>query len=592
MTRWVALVACVCVLSACGGGGSSVLPKTNGQSPAKARVQVAITMRVPGAASARNAALRRIFTVAQNTAGAQVNVYTAGDDTGTPLASTAANIEPSTSAGSTCAASDAYGDRSCTFDISAPAGTDDFVITTWDQAPPAGGTIPAGANQLGWGIDPSVSIVAGTSASVSATLSSVLASVSLDLTPASLHQLIPTTGTIGVYALDADQDVIVSNGFVDPNGNPITLSFNVDNNLNGALSFSPSSISAPSPTGVQYVYAPGNGVLSTTGSITSNISVTCSSGCATTGAALQAIYPSFTSINDPNLGVNNTHHGGMVFDPNGGVYYTTPDNFGGISYYTGSGTSIANNYAAQSTSPLLGSIVSAAGTLYAILGNQEFTFGAPPSSTIAAGPNSTLAPVANGSAVAYDSSTGFWYTSGSSLAFYPPYSGAPSTYPLGVNAAAGVTVDSSHNVWVVDNVDDGLIEYPSLNTFPLQAGGAPWDVLANTNGIYVTDHGPNPAILEVSSSGNLVYTDSVPDGAIPWYMMPDNAQPGIVWFDYLQYGQIGIGRMDTNTSPATFVMATDVNGPFGSQAGAIGAASNGLVYMVFDGTSTLVQVAR
>ena len=75
-------------------------------------------------------------------------------------------------------------------------------------------------------------------------------------------------------------------------------------------------------------------------------------------------------------------------------------------------------------------------------------------------------------------------------------------------------------------------------------------------------------------------------------MMPDNAQPGIVWFDYLQNGQIGIGRMDTNTSPATFVMANDVNGPFGSQAGAIGAASNGLVYMVFDGTSTLVQVSR
>lgn len=75
-------------------------------------------------------------------------------------------------------------------------------------------------------------------------------------------------------------------------------------------------------------------------------------------------------------------------------------------------------------------------------------------------------------------------------------------------------------------------------------------------------------------------------------MMPDNAQPGIVWFDYLLNGQIGIGRMDTNTSPTTFVLATDVNGPFGSQAGAIGAASNGLVYLVFDGTSTLVQVQR
>ncbi|HTV93129.1 MAG TPA: hypothetical protein VMG98_10465 [Verrucomicrobiae bacterium] len=568
-----------------------MLPKPGTASPQKTKVQVAISMHVPGAASARNAALRKRFTVAQNTAGALVSVYAAGNDTGTPLATTAANIEASTSPGSTCAASDAYGNRLCTFDISAPAGTDDFAITTWDQAP-TGNAIPAGANELGWGIDPSVSIVAGSAASVNLTLSSVLASVSLDLTPATLHQIIPTTGTVGVYALDADNDVIVSNGFVDPNGNPITLTFNVDSALNGALYVSPSSISAPSSTGVQYVYAPGNGVLGTSGTITSNISVTCSSGCATAGAALQAIYPSFTSINDPNLNVNNAHHGGMIFDQNGGVYYTTQYNFGGISYYTGSGTSIADNYAAQSTSPLLGSIVSAAGTFYAIMGNQEFTFGAPPSSTIAGGPNSTLAPVPNGSAVAYDSSSGFWYTSGSSLAFYPPLSGAPSTYSLGVNAAAGVAIDSSHNVWIVDNVNDRLIEYPSLNTFPLQPGGAPWDVLINSNGIYVTDHGPNPAIVQLNSSGNIVNTISVPDGAVPWYMMPDNAQPGIVWFDYLQYGQIGIGRMDTNTSPATFVMASDVNGPYGSQAGAIGAASNGLVYMVFDNTSTLVQVQR
>jgi len=74
--------------------------------------------------------------------------------------------------------------------------------------------------------------------------------------------------------------------------------------------------------------------------------------------------------------------------------------------------------------------------------------------------------------------------------------------------------------------------------------------------------------------------------------MPDNAQPGIVWFDCLVNGQIGIGRMDTNVNPVTFVVATDLSGPFGAQAGAIGAASNGLVYMVFDGTSTLVQVSR
>ncbi len=592
MPRWLGVILMGSLLAACGGGGSSALPKTSSGTTSKAKVQVSITMRVPGAASARNAALRRRFTIAQNTAGAMVSVFTAGNDSATPLATTAANIEPSTSAGSTCSASDAYGNRSCTFDILAPVGTNDFAITTWDQAP-AGNTIPVGANELGWGLDPSVSIVAGAAAGVNVTLSSVLASVSLDLTPATLHQIIPTTGTVGVYALDADNDVIVSNGFVDPNGNPITLSFNMDNNLNGTLYFAESSISAPSSTGVQYLYAPQNGVLETSGNQTVKFSVSSSYGAVTTsGAALQALYPSFVSINDPNLNVNNTHHGGIVFDTAGGVYYTTPLNSGGISYYGGSGTSINSNYAASAPAPILGSIVNGSGTLYAIAGNQEMTFSAPPSSTAGPGPNSALMPVPNGSALAYDPNTsGIWYTSGSAVVFYPLLSGSPNIVSLGVNAAAGVAVDSSSNVWVVDNVNDRIIEYPGPNN-PLQAGGQPWDVLVNGNGVFVTDHGPSPAIIELNSSGNIVNTISVPDGAVPWYMMPDNAQPGIVWFDYLQYGQIGIGRMDTNVNPATFVMATDLNGPYGSQAGAIGAASNGLVYMVFDNTSTLVQVQR
>jgi hypothetical protein len=594
MGRRIPAVLSIALLAACSGGSSSVLPKSaTPATPAKAKVQVSITMRVPGAASARNAALRRIFTIAQNTAGAQVSVYNAGSDTGTPLATTAANIEPSTSPGSTCTGSDAYGNRSCSFSISAPVGSYDFIITTFDQAP-ASGAIPAAAHQLGWGIDPAVSIVAGTTANVSATLSSVLASVSLDLTPIALHQIIPTTGTIGVYALDADNDVIVSNGFVDPNGNPITLSFNVDNNLNGALYFSPSSISAPSPTGVQYVYAPGNGVLSTAGNITSNISVSSSAaGVTTTGAALQAIYPTFASISDGNLNTNNTHHGGIVFDTNGDLCYTTPNNSGGISCYNGSSVS---SYAAMATAPILGSIVGVTGAFVAIAGNQEQAFGIPPSSTIGPGINSSLAPVPNGSAIVDDASHGvIWYTSGSYVVDYPINSGPAGFVSLGVNVSAGVALDSLSNVWVVDNVNDQLFEVTSgslSGSFPLQAGGAPWDVLTNNNGIYVTDHGPTPAIVQLNSSGNIVNILSVPDGATPWYMMPDNAQPGIVWFDFLLNGQIGIGRMDTNTSPATFVMASDVNGPIGSQAGAMGAASNGLVYMVFDNTSTLVQVSR
>ncbi|MGB6060483.1 MAG: hypothetical protein WBG27_02185, partial [Candidatus Aquilonibacter sp.] len=309
-------------------------------------------------------------------------------------------------------------------------------------------------------------------------------------------------------------------------------------------------------------------------------------------AALNAIYPAFTSIADANLNTNNAHHGGILFDGTGDVCYTTPRNFGGISCYNGSSVS---NDGAMSTAPILGSIVNVTGASVAIAGNQEQVF-FPPSPSLSAGVNSTLAPVPNGSAVGFSAGL-IWYTSGSYVVDYPLSSGSAGFVPLGVNTSAGLALDSSTDVWIVDNVNDQLFELPfdasNVNSpTPLQPGGQPWDVLANANGIFVTDHGPNPAIIQLNSSGNIVNTISVPGGAVPWYMMPDNAQPGIVWFDYLQNGQIGIGRMDTNATPTTFVMATDVNGPYGSQAGAIGAASNGLVYMVFDNTSTLVQVQR
>jgi hypothetical protein len=361
--------------------------------------------------------------------------------------------------------------------------------------------------------------------------------------------------------------------------------------LNGALYLSTSSISAPSATGVQYNYAP-NGMLSASGNQTVNFSAGSSyAPVTTTGAALAAIFPTFTSISDPNLNVNNPHHGGIVFDTTGGVDYTTPNNYGGISYYNGSGTSVTSAYSAMPTAPILGSIVSVTGAFVAIAGNQEQTFGTP-LTPLVPGPNATPAPVPNGSAIAFDNNGGIWYTSGSSLIDYSLFPNFVNAFSLGVNAAAGVAIDSLSNVWVVDNVDNRIIEYPGGNN-PLQSGGSAFDDLANNNGIWITDHGPNPAILQVNSSGNLINVYSLPSGAAPWYMMPDNAQPGIIWFDYLYYGQIGIGRMDTNVSPATFVLATDPSGPTnGAQVGAIGAASNGLVYMVFDGTLKLVQVQR
>lgn len=549
----------------------------------KKKVRVKIRVHVPNHKKFRNGRVRRRMTVSENTRGIQVLAYAAGDRS-TVLGSVNYNIAPS-SPNCTVGTNDA---RTCNFAIEAPPGSIDFVATTWDVAPPNGGNFPAG-NQLGYAVDPSVSIVAGGTPVVSFTLSSVLSKVELALSPTSLHTIIPSKINADVYALDADDDVILSNGFIDANGNPLSISLGIDNSLNGNLSLSASSLSAPSPTGVSLSYAGGY-----QGGGTTAVHVAASVASSSASATLNAIDPVFASISDPSLQPNDLYHGGMAFDNNGGVYYTTTQSFGGISYYSGSGASVTDSYTATGSNPIRGGITSLTGTIYAVGGSQAFTIAAP-AMVPAPLPLTTPAPIPNGSGMAYDvTNNALWYTSGSNLVKYFTFGGPLTVIPLGVTADAGLTLDPSDNVWLVDNINFDVCKYTgTLSCFPLEPGSQPWDVLANSNGTFVTDHGATPAILQLNSGGSIVQQITVPNGAIPWYMMADNAQPGIIWFDYLINGnQIGLARMDTNVTPPTFSMATDPSGPSGVQPGALGAASNGLVYMVFENTQTLVQVAR
>src|SRR6185312_8668596 len=107
--------------------------------------------------------LKRVWSMADNTAGIQVIAYAAGDRT-TQLGTTIADISQSSSNCSPIPyGSGSYGGRSCTFSLQAVPGTDDFVVTTYDNVSCSGGTctIPAGAKQLGYGVTPSVTITAG-----------------------------------------------------------------------------------------------------------------------------------------------------------------------------------------------------------------------------------------------------------------------------------------------------------------------------------------------------------------------------------------------------------------------------------------------
>lgn len=512
--------------------------------------------------------------------GLSVDVYAHGDRT-TILASATADI----SASSPQCTPSAGGGRSCTISLTVPVGNDDFVFASYDATPVAGSF--AGAHQLGYGLD-TVAIVYGTPAAISVTLSSVLASLVLSVTPSTLHQIIPSTATLSVVALDADGDVIISSGFVDASGNPITLSF--ASSPSGIVTLSPATLSAPAPSGVQV--AGESGLLTTAGTFPVTITASpSSSSVANASTQLTLVYPNFTSIFDTNLSTNNPYHGGMVFDSSNGVYYSTPSNYGGLSYYSGSGSSVGS-YAATAAEPIRGGIAANGNAAaYLIAGDVEEVFGAGP--TVMAGPNSVAAPVPNGSAMVYDSTRQTLdYTSGSSLVLYGALGGSPQAVSLGVIGHGGIAIDSLDNVWVTDHLDLQVLKWNGSTLTENPLSGPPFDVVANANGIFVSVQGTNPAIVELNESGSVVQTIALTSGVIPWYMCADPAQSGVIWFDAAVYGQIGIGRLDTNVSPPSLSMASDVNGPFGAFPGAIGVAPNGSIYMVFDGTGTLVQVQR
>ena len=632
MKALLACVAIVLALSACGGGNSTI-PHVGGGTPSHRTVAVKFKVSVPNARGTRrhhghlSARLKRIWAVADNTAGIKVVQYATGDRT-TPLGTALANISATSSSCTPIVSSGSFGGRTCTFSLQAVPGTDDFVATTYDRVP-SGGAIPAGANQLGYGVAASQTITAGTSPSVSLTIDGVLAKLQLSVTPSSLHTLIPSTATLNVVGLDADNDVIVSNAFIDGSGNTVSTALSLNNALplagssTASLALASATVTAPQPAGIALAYAPTtNGIVNASNQTVTISASPSASTVTTTAATLTAVAPSPFPITDTNLNSAITWHGGIAFDTNSGsssagftnVYYTSPGGTGGGSIdectkCTTSPTQPVPNASAPPASPVYGSLAGSGTPLYgssqifAILGTTFNTVSNTPlvTNTFASAP--PLAP--NGSGMAYDSSrSAVWYTSGSSLEEYPTSGNGPVAAlspALSSTTTGGIAIDATThpNAWLIDDVGNTLIECvttpsPACNApIAMSAGRAPFDIVdtvnaGGTESLLVTDRGTAPAILQYNTSGTLLNALALPAGAKPYYLWPDNAQPGVVWFDYLSGTSIGVGRIDTNPSTPAFLMAT---GPSvsGGAAGAIGVAPTGDVYTVFDNASELVH---
>lgn len=210
--RSVTALVLVTIISACGGGGSASLPRSATASESAVPVAVRIVLDNSVAAAIRRmAAAKRPAYISPSTQGASLNVYTPGNDSGTPIYGTVSAL----SAGSNV------------ITIYVAPGTYDFVLTLYDEAP-VSGAIPSGAHALSKTTIASQTIIANASNNLAFHLQGIVVGAPTFCSNAgggsvcASYMSLPANGVtqtlaVAVSAYDADGNVITgSNPYYTP----------------------------------------------------------------------------------------------------------------------------------------------------------------------------------------------------------------------------------------------------------------------------------------------------------------------------------------------------------------------------------------
>jgi hypothetical protein len=225
----IVLFAFAIFISACGGGGggSSAIPHTGGnvQQTTGAVVHVVIPKSSTGSSSAR-----RPNFIAPNTATITIGVYTVNGATPSPLP-TPISITIATSSDCTSTS----GSTTCTITVTVPVATSVVLLLS---------SYDANGNLLGQAQIGPINTTLATIPTQSVSVGGVPAKIFLSPAGLSAGDDGSThTVTFGVYAEDADNNIIVQPGTYP---NPIGLTITGD--TNGALSLSTTSVASPGPT--------------------------------------------------------------------------------------------------------------------------------------------------------------------------------------------------------------------------------------------------------------------------------------------------------------------------------------------------------
>jgi streptogramin lyase len=237
-------------LAACAGQSTnpSVLPaRPDSALRASHRRVVRVKMRIVIPAIPHNGPFaRRLlrggrqnpFFTATSTQGIDVKVSQGG----VLVAETQTDI----SAGSANCVANADVSRTCTFPMPAPPGADVFAIATYDGAPVAGGGFGS-ASQLGRAAL-SQTLTAGTAYNFAIALSGIVHTLSLVVPFAAIHGTLASAQALGVYALDADDNIILDSQYYDAGGSPIKIALKLGTAIGpGKGTFALSATAFPSP---------------------------------------------------------------------------------------------------------------------------------------------------------------------------------------------------------------------------------------------------------------------------------------------------------------------------------------------------------
>jgi hypothetical protein len=220
------------LLAGCGGRGASIDGFGSASALSKHK---AATLNIKIAGSSAQSKLfrlqqkRRTKYVSLATNGIAIYAYQASQ----PQPSSPTEVADVSATSPFCSVdSDGSGDRVCSIPVTAPAGTDDFVIDGYDQ-PPSNGQVAGNELETGTALD--VTIVQGQQNQVNVTFDGIIASIQMSpIWETSQNDGVSHTYPFAVDAADADGYQIID---VAPFAN--ALSVTVQNDPNNTLKVIP-----------------------------------------------------------------------------------------------------------------------------------------------------------------------------------------------------------------------------------------------------------------------------------------------------------------------------------------------------------------